>query len=129
MVIAIALSLGTVGSVLANHENPAPGTTHLTGPAMVGTVTIGEDGVAIFTGNCRGDTVYFSSGSPLTDNVAGLTEADVQDYFITGAMSQLPDCYNGLQGGLIVNTVTKFTNFGTSVIADVVVLGVVDNKK
>jgi hypothetical protein len=129
MVIAIALSLGTVGSVLANHENPSYENPHLIGPAIVGTVMIDGSGVAKFTGACKGETVYFDSGTSLTDNVAGLTIADVQDYIVSGGMNGLADCYNGQVGDLIVNTVTKFTNLGTSVIADVVVLGFVGSKK
>ena len=112
-------------------EPPSPGTEHLLGPAVTGTITIEDAGsnttTFSFSGKCKGNDV---NAGPITFPIpfASVTVELLED-FRPGPITDLglfPGCYRTNTGDVIIEQVTKFSTVnGTTKVADVVMLAVV----
>ena len=124
--LAMLVLLPLVGH--AGFKEP-PGSArkeHLIGPATVGRLTLTQSGnhaALTFSGHCKGQPVNVV-GTFQNVNIASLTADDLEDQR-PGSSDELGvDCYPILVD-VIVNTVTAFANDGTTVVADIVAMGVV----
>ena len=128
MLVAVML-LPLVGH--AGFKEP-PGTArkeHLIGPATVGQLTLtqtGPDAALSFSGNCKGEPVSLV-GTIQSVTVANLTADDLEDQR-PGSSDELGVACYPIIVDLIVNTVTAFSNNGTTVVANIVAMGVVPAK-
>lgn len=137
MVMVIAVLL--VGITANGYADPLGPNERLSGPALVGTLTLAQTGLdgtdtfVFFSGKCRG-VVGDDGGFPLVLTLSGFTvDAGTTATSLEGVL-RLPDAgpfgclFKDASGGdLIVNTVVapKFVNTGTVITADVVLLYVV----
>ncbi len=129
MVMVLAL---LVASITATGYADLGPTEQLSGPALVGTLTlfqVGTDVAIQFVGKCRGNDLASPISLFQTDfTVATTTAKSLEGYRLIGAGPS--DCLVKDGGGgedLIVNTVVapKFVKTGTQITANVVLLHVV----
>jgi len=123
--LAIPLMLVT-GQIAYGGPNPGPPVgMHLSGPAIVGTITITSTAygwiLANFQGHCKGQPVTIVS-TPIPLDITSVTEEILEGYNLSYIGP--PGCRSDFGGELIlINTVTKFTQFGDDMItADAVIL-------
>lgn len=126
-ILMFILVFGIVSNGYSSLKEPPTGTERLTGPAIVATVSASYNSLtnevtAVISGYCKGEDVILSSTFLVLGGFNTVTAADIEDMRIPGA--QLA-CNGYVPVDLIINTVSKFTNTGTMITADVILLGVV----
>lgn len=131
MIVSIGLMSILIFGIASNgypsFKEPPGGTERLTGPAVVATISASYDSgnqtvTAVISGHCKGVDVVLPSTFQYRGYFDRVTAADLEDMRISGA--QLA-CNGYVPVDLIINTVNKFTNTGTMITADVILLGVV----
>jgi hypothetical protein len=114
---------------------PCPGgVTRVTGPAFVGTMTIvyQDSGVNInlgkvtLTGRCKNETIEnedfgFTRSYDNQANFANTTGGDMEGFKLTQELANRVNCSPQFAVP-IVNTVTRFSNNGTTMVVGVVIL-------
>lgn len=116
---AAALILGAASTGLTSFTDPPPEGSRYAGPAIIGTLTFDGNYVS-FSGKCKGADVILAP-APWVVDLSTVTEENIEGFYLAGVGPA--GCHSEWGGeGIIVNTVTSFTNTGLSIIADVVIL-------
>lgn len=129
----ILIGLLLIGSQIT-YAGPNPGIpvdSHLSGPAIVGSLIITPDSdgslIANFSGKCKGVSFEISNAHwPTLIRFDLITEQDLQDYVVGNGASAMPAgcAKEGLD--LIINTINKFSNSGVLIQAEVVLMQLVN---
>lgn len=127
MLLIPLVSVGVPNVYSDGGEPPLPG-EHLSGPAIVGTMTLtpinGDPSSVnfIFSGNCKGQPLDLAGTySPIEVPFPQLEKRNLVDFRLGYIGPQ--DCRSDIGGEqLIINTVSKFIKSQNQVIADVVIL-------
>jgi hypothetical protein len=118
------------------YAGPNPGIpvdSHLSGPAIVGTITITPTTDPLkwninFSGQCKGNPAPFSvMDYPAWHNsIIEITEADLDQQFLGDVAQYLPPgCAKPGVNDLIINTVSRLTKTDSAAQAEVVILQIV----
>lgn len=127
-ILVLTVIAGT-SSIAWGLPEPPPGGYTLRGPALLAQATYDGIQIVLSGAKCKGNLVGGSgivvvqySGSP----VSAFPDANSLDGIIfSGAAQAFPECWDavgGVTGDLIIQAVSGFSNNGTTLIADVVLL-------
>lgn len=126
MLMNITLVLGTASDSFGFKEEIDPSTEHLSGPAIPAKLTAVYDGntntvAATIEGICQGKDVILHDVFPPIGDFATITAADIKNNRIDVAV----ECHGSSPVTLIIDTVVRFVNTGTTITADIIILRVV----